>query len=166
MTCKEANIHFLLHSAALVEKAVHRALQPLGLGHSQARVLDALDRMGPSSQIELAQELKITAASMSTMTTRLLANGYVDRRQDPDEKRSNILRLSKGGVGLLSDVRSAWHSVDRLVEDVVGSKNADALFELALELRDAFGGRTPGERRARVSASDAAARISETEELT
>lgn len=87
----EANIHFLLHSAALVEKAAYRALQPFGPGHSQAPVLDALDRMGLSSQIELAQELCITAASMSTMTVRLLASGYIDRRKDPDEKRSSTL---------------------------------------------------------------------------
>ena len=51
MKRNEANLHFLLHSAALVEDAVRRELLPLGLGPSQARVLDALDRMGEGRSV-------------------------------------------------------------------------------------------------------------------
>ncbi|WP_299546741.1 MarR family transcriptional regulator [uncultured Tateyamaria sp.] len=149
MTRKEPNLHFLLHSAALVEDVVRHELRPLGVGHSQARVLDALDRMGPSSQIELADECNITAASMSTMTMRLLASGFIVRRQDPNEKRSNILRLSKTGASLLSDVRAIWHKVDRIIEGVIGADKAATIFKTAEELRDALGGRTAGERRAK-----------------
>ncbi|WP_299500264.1 MarR family transcriptional regulator [uncultured Roseobacter sp.] len=149
MSRKEANLHFLLHSAALVEDAVRRELRPLGLGPGQARVLDALDRMGPSSQVELAEECNITAASMSTMTMRLLAAGVIERRQDPNERRSNILRLSDSGIRLLKDVRAAWHAVDDIVQQAVGAEKAAALADLAHDLRDALGGRTPRARRAK-----------------
>lgn len=40
--------------------------------HRQARILDALDRMGDASQARLAREFNLTAASMSTMFVRHL----------------------------------------------------------------------------------------------
>ena len=144
MKRKEADLHFLLHSAALVEDAVRRALMPLGLGPSQARVLDALDRMGQASQAELAQDCNITAASMSTMTMRLLAAGFIERRKDPNERRSNILRLSDKGRLLMTEIRTAWETVDRLIGGAVGEEKAAHIAALTRELRDALGGRTPG----------------------
>lgn len=163
MKRNEANLHFLLHSAALVEDAVRRELLPLGLGPSQARVLDALDRMGPSSQVELAEECSITAASMSTMTMRLLAAGFVERRQDPDERRCNILRLSESGARLLVDVRAAWDAVDRVVEDAIGQEKAATIAELTCDLRNALGGRTPAARRVRRPKAEADAGCQDTE---
>jgi len=152
MTRKEADLHFLLHSAALIEDAVRRALVPLGLGPSQARVLDALDRLGQASQAELAQVCNITAASMSTMTMRLLAAGFIEREQDPKERRSNILRLSDQGRLLLNDIHGAWASVDRLIETSVGAEQAKSIARLTRTLRDALGGRTPGAQAAAGSA--------------
>ncbi|QBF33289.1 MarR family winged helix-turn-helix transcriptional regulator [Thalassococcus sp. S3] len=153
MTRKEADLHFLLHSAALIEDAVRRALVPLGLGPSQARVLDALDRLGQASQAELAQVCNITAASMSTMTMRLLAAGFIERQQDPKERRSNILRLSDRGRLLLNDIHAAWASVDRLIETSVGADKAKSIAQLTRTLRDALGGRTPGARASNGSAA-------------
>lgn len=149
MKSNEAEIHFLLHAATLVKDLVRQKLLSLGLGHSQARVLDALERLGPSSQSELAQELNITAASMSTMITRMLASGYLDRERDPHEKRSYVLRLSEAGEFLLCDVRAAWLSVDEIVQDKIGAERAAVLFEVARELRNSLGGQTPGEGRAK-----------------
>jgi len=40
--------------------------------HRQARILDALDRMGDASQARLAREFNLTSASMSTMFVRHL----------------------------------------------------------------------------------------------
>lgn len=143
MTREEANIHFLLHSASLVRELIRLELQPLGVGHSQARVLDALDRMGPSSQAELAKELGITPPSMSTLTIRMIANGHIDRQVDSNEKRSNVLRLSEAGAGLLLQIRDAWHRVDRMVQDKLGVEKTKFFFEASHALRDALGGRTP-----------------------
>ena len=72
-------VHYLLHSSAMIEKYLNAKLIPLGLGPRQARVIEDLDRVGSASQIELARECRITAASMSTMTSRLIAAGYISR---------------------------------------------------------------------------------------
>lgn len=136
--------HLLLHSADLVEERLRHRLAPLGVRPRQARVLEALDRMGAVSQTDLAREFGVTAASMSTMTARLIASGFVLREPDPAELRSNVLRLSETGHALLDDIRAAWADIDRAIIEALGPEEARTLAALARELRDALGGRAPG----------------------
>lgn len=144
MDSREFNLHFLLHCANLVEERLRHRLADLGIHQRQARVLDTLARMGTASQVSLAREFNITAASMSTMTARLIAAGLISRETDPDEARSNILRLTERGESLLSEIHAAWNDVDRMIETLIGPEKAATLSTLARELRDALGGHTPG----------------------
>ena len=142
---KDSNkIHYLLHSAALIEKCLSTKLLSLGLGPRQARVIDALNRMGPTSQVNLAREFGITAASMSTMTSRLIAAGYVSRVTDPDEMRRNTLSLTPLGLTLLGDIRKTWAEVDHIIETSIGIEKSNTLANLTRDLRNALGGHTPG----------------------
>ncbi|MCR8726541.1 MarR family winged helix-turn-helix transcriptional regulator [Frigidibacter sp. ROC022] len=136
-------MHFLLHAADLVEDSLRRRLSDIDLGPRQARVLDALAKMGSASQVELAQLFDITAASMSTMTARLIAAGLVSRQTDPAEARRNVLRLSPRGKGLLDEIHAAWDSIDKMIEEKIGPEKAATLAELTRELRDSLGGRAP-----------------------
>ncbi len=141
------NLHYLLHSAALIEKSLSTQMQPLGLGPRQARVIDALHRMGPTSQVDLARECGITAASMSTMTSRLIAANYVSRKADSHELRRNTLSLTPLGLALLNDIKKAWAEIDRLIEKSIGVDNSETLAGLTRELRNALGGHAPGAKR-------------------
>ena len=104
MTTEPHALHFLLHAADLVEERLRRRLAPLGIRPRQARIVDALDRMGEVSQADLARAFDVTAASMSTMTARLVQAGFIERRAHPDEQRSNLLRLSPKGRALLAEI--------------------------------------------------------------
>ena len=119
-------------------------LVPLGVHPRQARVLDALGRMGEASQVTLAKEFGLTAASMSTMTTRLLEADLIERQVDERELRSNVLRLSKRGKDLLKVIYREWRAMDREISDAIGSANAEHLADLGHQLRNALGGYTPG----------------------
>ncbi|ERP96673.1 hypothetical protein Q669_27845 [Labrenzia sp. C1B10] len=107
--------------------------------------MDALHRMGAASQVDLAREFNVSPASMSTMTARLIEGGFISRETNPDEMRSNVLRLTEYGEALLEDIREAWVEVDRIIESAIGPKRADELANLTLALRDALGGRPPGQ---------------------
>lgn len=139
-------LHPLLHAADLVEERLRIQLAPLGIRPRQARILNALNRMGTASQIDLAREFDVSAPSMSTMTARLIAAGLISRSPDPQELRSNVLSLTKSGRSKLNDIRKAWHEVDRIIDRAIGPEKADALATLTVELRDALGGRVPGVR--------------------
>ena len=100
--------------------------------------------MEPASQVSLAREFGITPASMSTMTVRLIEAGFISREPDPDEARSNLLRLTPRGRGLLSDIHAAWGDIDALIAERIGSENAATLARMTRALRDSLGGRVPG----------------------
>ncbi len=153
MLSQEYRIHFLLHSAHLLEERLRERLGPIGLHPRQARVLDALGRMGQASQIGLANEFGLTAASMSTMTARLLKAGLIEKCADEGELRSNILTLTSHGEDLLKAVYREWRAVDREIREAIGSENARRLGSLALQLRNALGGKTPGSETAKAKAS-------------
>ena len=136
--------HAHLHSGHLLEEALRSRLSGMGISPRQARVLDALDRMGPVSQIELARAFHLTAASMSTMTSRLIDAGLIEKSRNPDTTRSHRLTLSARGRETLTVVYAVWADMDRLLETLLGETRARRLAELTRELRDALGGHPPG----------------------
>ncbi|WP_282026109.1 MarR family winged helix-turn-helix transcriptional regulator [Limimaricola cinnabarinus] len=144
MTSQPHNMHFLLHSAALIEERLRQRLASVGVQHRQARVIDALSRMEPASQAALAREFGITPASMSTMTGRLIEAGYISRTPHPAEARSNLLRLTDTGRGLLGEIRTAWSEIDAVIEEKLGTAEAHALASLTRALRNSLGGHVPG----------------------
>lgn len=135
----------MLHSAALLEERLRERLDPFGVTPRQARVLVALDEMGPVSQATLAQEFRIKAASMSTMTSRLIANDYIRRGTNPVDKRANVLELTETGRAFLQEIHSAWRDIDALILDAIGNEDIAPFAEKAKTLRDALGGTTPGQ---------------------
>ncbi|GMG84502.1 hypothetical protein LNKW23_37180 [Paralimibaculum aggregatum] len=135
--------HGLLHSANLVEAELRRQLAPLGIQTRQALVLDAMDRMGPVSQSVLAAEFGVTSASMSTMTDRLLAAGYITRTTSPTSRRQNELELTPRGRALLDGIAQAWTAVDRILTKALGD-DAASFFAQAQRLRNALEGKIPG----------------------
>lgn len=141
---REHGFHGLLHSAKLLEEEVRKLLAPLDILPRQARVLAALSHMQPVSQVELAETFDITPASMSTMTDRLLAAGFITRRTDPNARRRNVLELTEAGRAKLDAILAVWETVDELIQDAMGPDDAQALFRLTRELRDKLGGTAPG----------------------
>ena len=134
------SLHYLLHSANLVEERLRHRLADIGISPRQARVIDALARLGAVSQVALAREF----ASMSTMAARLVAADIIARKVDPAEARSNIVELTPRGRELLADVHAAWRDIDTLIADTIGAEDAAQLAALAQSLRDRLGGTVPG----------------------
>lgn len=143
------DFHGLLHSADLVETALRRQLEPLNIQPRQARVIEAMGRMGAVSQVALASSFGVTAASMSTMTDRLLAAGYITREVDPGSRRQQVLKLTARGRALLDGIADAWSAVDDDIRGVLGDRSA-VFFDLARTLRDGLGGRIPGAEKSAV----------------
>ncbi|MDV7145337.1 MarR family winged helix-turn-helix transcriptional regulator [Tropicimonas sp. TH_r6] len=144
MQPKEHDHHGIAHSARLVEEEQRRLLAPLGIHPRQARVLMAMKHMAPVSQTELAAAVGISPAGMSTMTDRLLAAGFITRRQDPALRRRNVLELTPQGLAKLDAISAVWCAVDDRIRDALGAEDAETLFRLARRLRRALGGEPPG----------------------
>ncbi len=106
-------------------------------------MLDALSQVESCAQVDLARAFGVTAASMSTMTQRLVDGGFIERKVDPQERRTNTLRLTEKGRSLVEGVHAAWQRVDDRMAAAIGEDDAERLADLGFRLRDALGGRPP-----------------------
>lgn len=149
-----ARFHALLHSADLLEKRLTERLAPLGVRPRQARILVAIDVIGPTSQTVLAREFDVTKGSMSTMIDRLLALGLVARRKSRTDKRGDVVTLSQAGRRMVKDICNAWLDIDSMIEAMLGTEREHLLAELASDLKTALGGKIPGEGSQKPTRSD------------
>lgn len=89
--------------------------------------------MGQASQVQLAREFGLTAASMSTMTSRLLTAGLIERHVDAQEQRCNVLKLTRHGNNLLEQIYQE-------IAKVIGKENAAQFTAVTAEIRPQAGG--------------------------
>jgi len=138
-----ADLHPILHSATLLEKRVETLLKPTGIRHRQALILDALWRIGPTSQRHLATQFDVSAGSMSSMTERLVALGFITQSTNPENRRSDILQLTPSGRAVLEKVWTIWQEANAVIIAALGDKGSETITYLASDLRDALGGSEP-----------------------
>ena len=68
------------------------------LSRHQASILDHLDELAPTSVMELARHMGVTAGTMSLALDRLERKGYVVRLRDAKDRRRVHVRLTSAGV--------------------------------------------------------------------
>lgn len=64
---------------------------------AQLGLLALLVEVQEASQKELVQSLDIRPSSLSELLKKLEGKGYIERRQDPDDKRNMIVSLTEAG---------------------------------------------------------------------
>jgi len=72
---------------------------------SHATVLGRLDRCGPKSVSDLASAERVRPQSMAQTVADLEADGLVERRPDPDDRRRALVMLTPQGTAALLDDR-------------------------------------------------------------
>ena len=90
-------------------------------------VLAALRRSGEPFELKptvLSRSLMLSPAGMTSRLDRLERAGHVERRMDPDDRRSFLVRLSARGLAV----------IDRAVEDHAANENE--MLSAALPERD------------------------------
>jgi DNA-binding MarR family transcriptional regulator len=108
------------------------------LSRHQASILDHLDEIAPTTVMDLAGHMGVTAATMSLAIDRLERKGYVVRLKDAKDRRRVHVRLTTAGVR----VREASSVLDparveALVARLADDERARAVEGLALLARAA-----------------------------
>lgn len=93
---------FLLNDVARMLRtyADHKASQ-FGITRAQWTVLARLDRFEGLKQSELAEMLDLQPITLTRLLDRLCANGLIERRPDPNDRRANRLYLTPAARPLL-----------------------------------------------------------------
>ena len=126
-------IYFACHTRHVRDPQTQRLLS-----RHQVSILDHLDEIEPTTVMDLARHMGVTAATMSLAVDRLERKGYVVRLKDAKDRRRVHVRLTTAGVR----VRDASSVLDpSRVEALVGRLNdeerAQAIEGLALLARAA-----------------------------
>jgi DNA-binding MarR family transcriptional regulator len=115
----------------------HRAraaalLAPLGLHTGQEALLLELDRNGPMIQAQLSEALGVEPPSVTLMTRKLEASGYLRRTPSPSDRRAAVVELTGSGRALAEQVKTLWSA---LAEETVAGLPAETVRELPAVLR-------------------------------
>ena len=86
-------IYFACHTRHVRDPQTQRLLS-----RHQASILDHLDEIEPTTVMDLAAHMGVTAATMSVSIDRLERKGYVVRLKDATDRRRVHVRLTTAGV--------------------------------------------------------------------
>lgn len=114
--------------ARLMRTVFDRRARALGLTRSQWLALTRLDRRPGASQSDLAEMLEIEKASAGRLIDRLEANGWVERRDDPMDRRVNRIFLTGQAERILSEI---WPISQALVADATSGLSSAEHRQLA-----------------------------------
>jgi MarR family transcriptional regulator, organic hydroperoxide resistance regulator len=124
-------IYFACHTRRVRDPQSQRLLS-----RHQASILDHLDEVEPTTVMDLAGHMGVTAATMSLSIDRLERKGYVVRLKDAKDRRRVHVRLTTAGVRVreASSVLDASR-VEALVSRLSEAERTRAIEGLALLAR-------------------------------
>lgn len=74
-----------------------------GLSMPQLTILMQLHYKGTCGMSHVSERLGVTAAAASQLAEKLVQSGYLERTEDPEDRRAKLLRLTKEGSKLVND---------------------------------------------------------------
>jgi DNA-binding MarR family transcriptional regulator len=98
------------------------------------RLLAALDQYGPSSQADLGRHTGIDESEVVATVRDLLVKGLARSRPDPNDRRRNIVSITKKGSDTLERLDRALTAVQNAVLAPLSSQERNILVRLLQRL--------------------------------
>src|SRR6202041_1048018 len=133
------NFGFLLKDTCrLYVQRFERRAAALGLTLPQCKVLVYLARSEGISQAQLSEFAEIEPMALVRILDRMESDGWLERRNDPADRRARRLYLQAKAKPLVDDI---WHLVDLTRREAfagIPRKDADLLIELLAKIQINF----------------------------
>jgi MarR family transcriptional regulator, transcriptional regulator for hemolysin len=117
--------------------AMDRSLKPLGLSDAKWRTVLYLSH-GPAdmSQVELAASMNIEAPTMARLLDRLAADGWIERRPSPRDRRIKTVHLLPKAAGVLRQINRTMKAAREEVLAGLSHSELDACIRTLKTIRD------------------------------
>ena len=79
------------------------------------------------AQSDLAARMELTKQAVQQLVDHLAAGGVVERRPDPEDKRSNTVHLTRKGRAVLAKSNTVKREIDARFAEILGRHAFDAL---------------------------------------
>lgn len=110
-------------------------LKPHDMTMSQGWVLVHLLRENGLRQSELAERLEVATVTTSKLIDRLEARGYVERRADPDDRRSNRVFATDQARAIVKILTKTISDVDGIANEGIDMAELEATRKVLRQMR-------------------------------
>lgn len=108
-------------------RLVEQRLATHGISESRASVLVWIGRLGGGiRQVTLAGYVGIEGASLTRLLDQLSNSGFVERREDPRDRRANTIMLTSKGKELVSYIENELTELRGQILDHVSAEDIEA----------------------------------------
>ena len=123
----------LLRAREVLMGPVREMLSNTGLTEQQWRILRVLDEKGAIDAKRLAEKSALLAPSLSRILVGMEKRELIARRGDTEDRRRQVIEISKSGKALISDNIDEAQRLARDIQERLGPERLELLLEL---LRD------------------------------
>jgi DNA-binding MarR family transcriptional regulator len=103
----------------------HQFAKSAGLSMAQFSILMQLHHKGACGMSEISERFDISNAAASQLVEKLVQAGYLERAEDPSDRRAKVLNLSANGLALLERGHQERHRwMDELVKGLSAEEKA------------------------------------------
>ena len=129
-------LNLLTETQAIMGRLFTNRAQDLGLTRPQWRVLGRLSRRNGMTQKELSELTGIAPSPLGKVVDQLEAKGFVERRDDPHDRRVNRLHVTEAVQPLIGPAQQLARELERAA--MQGLSNGASLLEQLSQLRDSL----------------------------
>jgi DNA-binding MarR family transcriptional regulator len=105
----------VLELTVLLHDDMTESLARDGLTTSRAHLLWELRRLGPSTQMALADALKVSARNVTGLVDGLVAGGFVTREPHPTDRRAFLVSFTEHGAAAVKVMEQGQQELAQLL---------------------------------------------------
>ena len=112
-------------------------LRPLGLSQGKWRTLIHLSQGGDNlTQKEIAERMGIEEPTLAGLLNRLQHDGWIERRESPNDRRCKIIHLQRGSKPVLKRIFNAAHDLRTELIDDIPQRDLETCLRVLSRIRD------------------------------
>jgi MarR family transcriptional regulator, transcriptional regulator for hemolysin len=132
----DKNLGIAIHDVArLLRLSFDRQSQGIGLTRAQWSVLVHLLRNDGVQQKTLAQLMEITPITLARHLDRLEVEAWIERRDDPDDRRAKRVFLNPKGKAVMASLGQLGQKIRRHAMEGVSPEQEELFMDVLLRIR-------------------------------
>lgn len=123
----------------LMRRCYHQSVHDkVGTRHGQGKILSILSREDGIGQKELADRVQIRAATLSELLDKMQKNGWIERKNNENDRRKINIYLTNEGREISLQNREARHEMAETVFGILSDGEKETLKNLLDRLADSL----------------------------
>ncbi|MEE9433317.1 MAG: MarR family transcriptional regulator [Sphingorhabdus sp.] len=140
MSASKLRLYWRLQLAAhyLQKNADRELLAKAYITTAQTGVMAAITNGKNITQKNIADRLGLNESAVTAMVRRLVALGYIERRQSQNDGRAKLLTLTPLGKDVQANVRPPFRKINNRIENTLSEEEIENLAEYLERLTESF----------------------------